>query len=159
MTLNTTTLSTPEMDRDVLVTSRCATHNISASSHSQAARTDVIVEAHSTPDAVAVRSPEAWPQILGTLGKYSFASMDLTKTPDIPVGARTLHSPRTAARPDWAPNSTITLIEKLPDTLVSKIAQPCLKGTLNGELHRYAARPGRGSWAPGRPRFRTIPPQ
>ena len=84
-----------------------------------AARSILNTTTLSTPDAVAVRSLDAWPQILATLGQYSSASMDLMNTPDIPVGARTLHSRRPAARLDWAPSSTITVIEKLSDTLVS----------------------------------------
>jgi len=62
----------------------------------------------STPDAVAVRSLDAWPQILATLGQYSSASMDLMNTPDIPVGAHTLHSRRPAAIADQFSHSTST---------------------------------------------------
>ncbi len=93
MTLNTTALTPPEMYSDTL--------------------------AHSIPDAVPVRSLDAWSQILATLVEYSSASIDLTKTPDISAGARTQRSRRPVARSDGAPSSTITVIEKLSDTLVS----------------------------------------
>lgn len=93
MALNTTAPTTPEMVSDSL--------------------------AHSIPDAIAVRSRDAWSKILATLGEYSSASMDLTKMPDISTGARTRRSRRPVARPDGAPSSIIAVIEKLSDTLVS----------------------------------------
>lgn len=93
MTLHTTALTTPEMHSDT--------------------------SAHSIPDAVAVRSLDTWSQILATLGEYSSASMDLTKKPDISASGRTRRSRRPAARPEGAPSSIITVVEKLSDTLVS----------------------------------------
>ena len=64
MALNTTAPTTPEMVSDSL--------------------------ARSIPDAIAVRSRDAWSQILATLGEHSSASMDLMKMPDISPGPSTL---------------------------------------------------------------------
>jgi hypothetical protein len=58
------------------------------------------------------------PYPLATLVEYSSASIDLTKTPDISPGACTQRA-RGPGHPDGTPISTITVLEKLSDPLVS----------------------------------------
>ncbi|MGF7135818.1 hypothetical protein P3T40_007330 [Paraburkholderia sp. EB58] len=87
MALNTTAPPTPEMVSDSL--------------------------ARSIPDAIAVRSRDAWSQILATRSEYSSASMDLMM-PYISPGARTQRSSWPVGRPEGAPSSIITVMRSCP---------------------------------------------
>jgi hypothetical protein len=119
MTLHAIALSAPEMDSDILPTSPCAAHDSSASNLSSARRSDVIAETRSVQNAVVIQAANAWSQILATLSQCSSASVTLRETPDISIGLRTLCVHRRATGPNCGPSSTITVIEKLSNTLVS----------------------------------------
>ncbi|WP_429260870.1 DUF3331 domain-containing protein [Paraburkholderia sp. GAS334] len=97
----------------------CTSHDDSSPPRSPAGISRVIVKIRPVPTAITIPRPDAWTQILAVLSQCSAHSIALRETPGVSASVRTPCVRRPATGPNRAPSSTITIIEKLSDTLVS----------------------------------------